>query len=110
MPRKNPNASALGRLGGSAKSKAKTTTARANGAKGGRPVRTRTVKAPDGSEVVAHADARHVGFTVDGRPAFIADTPTADRWMWAHGFERGHWPLSEALEAFEGRTWAKPIA
>ena len=33
----NPHASALGKLGGKAKSAAKTATARANGRKGGRP-------------------------------------------------------------------------
>lgn len=37
MPRKNPAAVALGRKGGKATSDAKTTAARANGAKGGRP-------------------------------------------------------------------------
>lgn len=35
--RKNPNAVALGRRGGKAKSDAKSASARANGAKGGRP-------------------------------------------------------------------------
>jgi hypothetical protein len=34
---KNPHASALGKLGGKAKSAAKTASARANGRKGGRP-------------------------------------------------------------------------
>ncbi len=34
---KNPHAAALGKLGGKAKSPAKTATARANGRKGGRP-------------------------------------------------------------------------
>lgn len=36
-PKKNPAAVALGRLGGSVKSAAKTATAQINGAKGGRP-------------------------------------------------------------------------
>lgn len=37
MARKNPNAVALGRKGGSATSDAKAEAARKNGAKGGRP-------------------------------------------------------------------------
>lgn len=37
MTAKNPAAQALGRLGGKAKSEAKTEAVRANGAKGGRP-------------------------------------------------------------------------
>ena len=37
MSKKNPNAVALGKLGGQSKSKAKAEAARINGKKGGRP-------------------------------------------------------------------------
>lgn len=40
-PKKNPAAVALGKLGGAAKSDAKTAASRTNGAKGGRPKKTK---------------------------------------------------------------------
>lgn len=43
---KNPSAVALGKLGGKAKSPAKTATARANGRKGGRP-KNKKAKVPE---------------------------------------------------------------
>ena len=41
-PRKNPAAVALGKRGGQAKSAAKAAASKANGAKGGRPRKTKT--------------------------------------------------------------------
>ncbi len=44
MPRKNPAAVSLGRLGGKKKSPAQAAARRANGSKGGRPATSKVIK------------------------------------------------------------------
>lgn len=80
-------ASILGRLGGSARSDAKTASSRANGSLGGRPVKLRTI-----AGITVHADCERAG-TIEagwhkGKPAFKALTPAASRWLRRHGFVR----------------------
>lgn len=62
---KNPAAVALGRLGGSVKSEAKTIAARANGKKGGRPKEEKTMTTPetmtDAQLVALRREARTAG-------------------------------------------------
>ena len=60
----------------------KAAAVRANGAKGGRPVRLHEVA----GETV-HADVQAAG-RLDGRQAFRALTPSAARWLARHGFDR----------------------
>lgn len=101
------HAAALGRAGGRAKSESKTAAARANGAKGGRPVKTITVGAGPGAEWTVHVDAGHVGYTASGQPAFAARTSAAAQWLRRHGYQYGTWELREVFrELPTGRCWA----
>jgi hypothetical protein len=102
-------AAELGRQGGSRQSPAKAAASRMNGAKGGRPVRTKSFGAPGGVQVEVHADARHIGYTVAGRAAFVARTGAAARWLKRHGFVYSSWQLAESVdvpEDWNGRCWA----
>jgi hypothetical protein len=107
MPRRSKislAAAALGRKGGSVRSKAKADAVRANGALGGRPTKLRTIAGVD-----VHAGAQLAGTLADGRPAFVASSPTAARWLARHGFEWGvHTFRGEPLlELPRGGAWAK---
>lgn len=82
-------AAILGRKGGSARSEAQNDARRANGKRGGRPVKLQTV-----AGVEVHADAEYLA-TIGGYPVFKAGTPTAARWLARHGYvwsrDRGGW-------------------
>lgn len=102
-------AAALGRRGGRARSEAKAAAARANGARGGRPVKTITVGAGGGRTIEIHADAVWIGYTVQSKVALVARTPAAARWLKRRGYEYARWTLAEVYdppEGWHGRCWA----
>lgn len=104
-------AAELGRLGGSSRSSAKTEAARANGARGGRPLETTSVRTQDGSEVVVHAETMAIGHTSSGEPALIPTSKRATAWLRRHGFARARWELAPDAEPpadWDGSCWARP--
>jgi hypothetical protein len=97
-------AAALGRKGGAARSKAKAAASRRNGAQGGRPVKTRWI-----GSVEVHAQTELVGCTSAGRPALLATTPAAARWLKRHGFTHARHELRNTINpptGWNGRCWA----
>jgi hypothetical protein len=104
-PRKNAAAVSLGRRGGKAKSTAKAAASRANGTRGGRPVRTVSVGVRGEGKVEMHVDVELVGYTVQSKPAWRAKTPAAARWLKRRGYEYAKWQLAEVFAEVE-KTWA----
>lgn len=99
-------AATLGKRGGSVRSEAKADAARANGKRGGRPVKTITVGAQGDGRVTVHADASLVGYTASSQPAFVARTPAAARWLKRHGYTYGDHALVELHEELPtGKCW-----
>lgn len=97
-------AAALGAKGGSARTEAQSAARRKNGTAGGRPVELRTI-----AGVEVHAGAELAGKLADGRPAFVASSPTAARWLARHGYA---WQVVELagkplLELPRGGAWVK---
>jgi hypothetical protein len=102
-------AAALGRKGGAARSKAKAEAARRNGAQGGRPVRLQRIALAQGPWLDVHTDAALVGVTAAGRPALLARTPAAARWLKRHGFTSARHELRNTINppaGWNGRCWA----
>lgn len=108
MPRKTKiaiAAAALGRKGGSAGTEAQNNARRTNGLSGGRPVKLRTVM---GVEV--HPGAKLAGSSfLEGRPVFVATSPTAARWLARHGYVWGPYPFNDEplIELPRGGVWQK---
>jgi hypothetical protein len=107
MPRKtkiSAAAAALGRKGGAANTDAQNAARRANGEHGGRPTKLRTL-----AGVEVHAGAALAGKLTDGRPAFVATSPTAARWLARNGYTWAVRTLKGAplVELPRGGAWAK---
>ncbi len=98
-------AAALGRKGGSARTEAQNAARRANGLAGGRPVKLRTL-----AGVEVHVGADLAGHLKDGRPAFVATSPTAARWLARHGYAWGVYEFRGGIvrDLPRGGAWARP--
>ena len=107
MPRKNPAAVALGRMGGKVKSEKKAQAVRENGKRGGRPLKTVTVGIGPGEKIEIHHEVTWVGYTSLGEPAFAPQTEAAAKWLKRQGYERAKWQLREVFDSLESEyTWA----